>query len=103
MKKGRRIAPPALPIVQNEQPDLEVHSAHSAHAAAGHRRSRLVVRRVGDGRLGRDEQTGHRSGILKRGADDLGRVDHAGLDQVLLDFGLGVETHRLVIALKQLA
>ena len=28
-----------------EQPDLEVHSAHAAHAAAGHRRRRLVVRR----------------------------------------------------------
>ena len=37
MKKGRSGSPPALPISRTEQSDLEVHSAHAAHAAAGHR------------------------------------------------------------------
>ena len=40
------------------------------------------------GRFGGDEQAGDRGRILQRGADDLGRVDHAGLDEVLVHVGL---------------
>ena len=54
-------------------------------------------------RFGGDEQAGDRGRVLERGADDLGRIDHAGLDQVLVDLGLGVEAHRLVLAVDQLA
>src|SRR4249919_3715545 len=103
MKKGRRIAPPALPISQNAQPDLEVHSAHSAHAAAGHRRSRLVFRSVGNRSLGGDQEPGDARRILKRRANDLGRVDHAGLDQVLVLLGLSIEAERRIVAIDQLA
>src|SRR3546814_12695844 len=42
-------------------------------------------------------------GVLERGADDLGRVDDAGRDEVLVNLGLGVEAQRLVIAVDQLA
>src|SRR6476620_10258866 len=98
-KKGRRIAPPALPTtVQNERSDLEVHSTHSAHAAAAHGHRRLVVRRVADGRFGGDQQTGDRGRVLQRGADDLGRVDYAGGDEILVGVGRGVEAQVLVLA-----
>src|SRR4029079_12054145 len=50
-----------------------------------------------------DQQAGNRGCVLKRGADDLGRVDHAGFDEVLILFGLGVEALGRVIAFEQLA
>src|SRR5690606_3650963 len=52
-------------------------ATHVGHAAAG-----LVVRLFGDHRRGGQHQAGDRRGILQRGAGDLGRVDHAELDQV---------------------
>ena len=78
----------------------EVHSAHSAHAAA-HRHCRLVLGI--DRRFGGDQQAGDRGRVLQCGANDLGRVDYAGVDKVFIDLGLGVEAHILVLALKQLA
>ena len=41
--------------------------------------SRLVLRQLAHRRFGGDEQARDRSRILERGADDLGRIDHAGL------------------------
>src|SRR5690349_15697271 len=94
--------PPALPIRRTEGRTLEVHSAHSAHSA-GHRRGWLVFRQLADRRLGGDQQAGDRRRVLESGTNDLGRIDHAGLDQVLIGIGLGVEAHRFILALDQLA
>ena len=56
--------------------DLEVHPAHAA--AAGHRRgSALLLRHLGDHRLGGDQQAGDRCRALQRRAHHLGRVDDA--------------------------
>ena len=51
----------------------------------------LLLRRLGDHRLGGDQQAGDRSRVLQGGAHDLGRVDDAGLEQVAIFAGLGVE------------
>src|SRR5690606_33960905 len=53
--------------------------------------------------FGGDQQAGNRGRVLQRGADDLGRVDHTGLDQVLVSVGLGVEALRLVGFAQQVA
>ena len=58
---------------------------------------------LGDHGLGRDQQAGNRCGVLQRGAHDLGRVDHAGLDQILVLLVLGVETVVPLLALEDLA
>ena len=63
----------------------------------------LVLGQLAHRRFGGDEQARDAGGVLERGADDLGRVDHAGLDQILVDLGLGVEAHGLVLAVDQLA
>ena len=54
-------------------------------AAFGLRRGHL-----GDDGLGAEEQGRDGGGVLQRGADHLRRVDHAGLDQVLVDVRLCV-------------
>src|SRR3546814_4536660 len=41
--------------------------------------------------------------FLKRDADDLGRVDDTGLDQVFIDVGRGVEAEARVLLVEQLA
>ena len=51
----------------------------------------LLLRDLADEGLGGEQQRGDRGRVLQRGADDLGRVDDAGLDQVLVLVGLGVE------------
>jgi hypothetical protein len=56
-----------------------------------------------DRRFGGDQQAGHRGGVLQRGPHDLGGVDHAGGDEILVHFRLRVEADRLVIAVDQLA
>jgi hypothetical protein len=60
--------------------DLEVHAAHAAHAATGHATGTALVvgGHVGDRSFGGDQQRCNRSGVLQRGADDLGRIDDAG-------------------------
>src|SRR5690606_23502480 len=81
--------------------DLEVHAAHAAARHCRHRR--LVFGHFADRRFGGDQQTGNRGRVLQRGPDDLGRVDHTGLDQVLVSVGLGVEALRLVGFAQQVA
>src|SRR5258706_10723597 len=105
-RKGRGIAPPALrfPGRLAGGSDLEVHAAHAAHAAAtAHRHRGLVFGKLAHRRFGGDEQARNRSRVLERGTNDLGRVDHAGGDEVLVHFGVGVEAERRIVALEQLA
>src|SRR5690606_10181587 len=83
MKKGRGIAPPARFVVPDGE-SLEAHAAHVRHTAA-HRHRRLVFRQFADRRFGGDQKAGDRSRVLQGGADDLGRVDHAGSDEVFID------------------
>src|SRR5215475_6424694 len=65
---------------------LEVHVA-----AAGSRRSLLLLRLLGDNRLGGEEQTGDRCSVLQRGTRHLCRVDDAGLEHVDILAVSGVE------------
>ena len=50
-------------------------------------------------RLGGEHQAGDRRGVLQGGADDLGRVDDAGLDMFDELLGLGVEALVLLLGL----
>src|SRR5690606_37758925 len=86
--------PPAL------APALALGSVHPAHAAAGHRRRLLGLLLLDDHGLRREQEAGDGRRVLERRTRDLGRVDHAGLDQVLVRVGLGVvaEVHVLVLA-----
>src|SRR5579864_4248485 len=59
---------------------LEVLHASAGHPAAG----ALVLGLVGDDRLGGEEERGDRGRVLEGRAGDLGRVDDAGLEQVLV-------------------
>src|SRR5438105_1076606 len=45
---------------------------------------------LGDERLGREKQCGNARGVLQRGANDLGRVDNAGRNQVAVFVFVGV-------------
>src|SRR5262245_25231099 len=62
------------------------------HAAAGG--TLLLLGLLGHHGLRREEQTRHRRGVLQRGAYDLGGIEHAGLHQVLVFLGGGVEPER---------
>src|SRR5579883_3475445 len=83
--------------------DLEVHVAHAAHSAAARHRGGFLFRLLGDHRLGGDEQAGDRRRILQRGADDLHRIDDAGLHQIGKLALLGVVAVVGVLRLLQLA
>ena len=50
----------------------------------------LLLRQLGDHRLGRDQKTGDGSGILQRAAHDLGGVDDALGDEIAIGAGLGI-------------
>src|SRR5690606_15534789 len=54
--------------------DLEVHTAHAAHAAAVRRCRLFLLRSLGHHRFGGDHQARDGSGVLQRGAGDLGRI-----------------------------
>src|SRR5438309_1522555 len=62
-----------------------------------------TLRRLGDHRLGSDQQAGDRGRILQRDAHDLGRIDDAGLDHVDILALLGVEAVIGALLLEQLA
>ncbi len=55
------------------------------------RRRRVLLGLVGDDGLGGEEQGRDRGCVLQRRAGDLGSVDDAELDQILVDAGGGVE------------
>src|SRR5204863_7595219 len=83
-------AAPAGRAVLRRAVDSEVHAAHAARRlAAG--RGRVLLRLVGDDRLGGQEQRRDRGRVLQRRPGDLGRVDDPRLDQVLVLTGRGVQ------------
>src|SRR5687768_1148263 len=69
-----------------------VHPAHAA-AAGRHRVGGLLLRYVGHDGFRGEHQAGDGGCVLDREPDDLGRVDDAGLDQVLVGLVGGVEAH----------
>src|SRR3569833_172106 len=71
---------------------------HAAHAAARRTAgSRLVFLLLDDERFRREEEAGDRRRVLQRRAGHLGRVDDAGLDQVLVRVGERVVTERVIL------
>jgi hypothetical protein len=77
--RTRRVDPSAKRVDNSE-----IHTAHAATTvvmtATGRRR--ILLRRLGNHRLGRDHEPGDRRGILQRGTRDLGRVEDTELDRV---------------------
>ncbi len=73
---------------------------HPAHAAARRtRRRRLVFLLLHDHAFGREQQPRDGRGVLERRAGDLGRVDDARLDQILVRVGRGVVAEVLLLRL----
>src|SRR6266568_2091690 len=80
---ARRWFPTGGRLVWRGALGLEVHSAHAAHAAAGrHSGGRLRLGLLGHHRLGGDEETSDRGGILESVPHDLGGIDDPGRDHV---------------------
>jgi hypothetical protein len=79
------------------------HAAHASHAthASGHPAAAggLVLGLVGHDGLGGQQQGGDGRRVLQGGPGDLGRVDDAGLDEVLELAGGGVEADGAGLAL----
>ena len=81
---------------------LHVHVAHATHAHATHAAHPafhagmavaagfLLLGLLGDEAVGGQQQTGDADGVLQGDARDLGRVDDAGFDQVLILVRVGV-------------
>ena len=92
-----RIGTASGPVTEDArpQPILVVHAAHatahSAHSTAAAARGSLRFLLLGDQALGREQKARDRGGVLQRGLGDLGRIDDAGLDQVFVLAGAGVE------------
>src|SRR5262252_6414358 len=68
---------------------LLVHVSHAATVSTG-RRSFLLFRNLRDQGFGGEHQGRDRASILQRGAYDLRRVEHTGLDQIFVVAGLRV-------------
>src|SRR5438034_7330449 len=72
--------PPPFPELTGSR-----RSVHPAHAtAAGHRGQLLLLLLLHHHALGGEEQSRDGRGVLQRGAGDLGGVDDAGRDQILV-------------------
>src|SRR6185436_11283382 len=64
---------------------LVIHvAAHAVTATMAGRSFLFLLRNLGDEAFGRQQQASNRGGVLQRGAGDLFRVHHAGLDEVLV-------------------
>jgi hypothetical protein len=88
---GTKKKRPGLSVAGRSLNFLGAGSVVHAAAARGMRRSRiLLLRQLGDHALGREQQPGDRGRVLQRRAGDLGRVDDAGLDEVLVLVGRDV-------------
>jgi hypothetical protein len=95
---------PAAPVACERPAGSEVHVAHAAHAAAaGHRGRRILLRTLGDHRLGGDQQAGDRRRVLEGATHDLHGVDDAGLDEIDVLAALGVEAPVVLVLLEDLA
>src|SRR5712675_1038980 len=105
MQKGRHRCRAFLFLLSVERLDLEVHTTHTAHAAATRRHAAAgVLRRYFRYHgFGGDQKRGDRRRVLDRHANHLGRVDDALGDQVDVFAGLRVEAVGILILLKDLA
>ncbi len=73
------------------------HPLHHVRHASGHSATVTVLLRcLGDDGLGREDVLRDRSGVLKRGARDHGRVDDPGRDEVLDLAGVDVQALALL-------
>src|SRR6266478_1718037 len=70
---------------------LVIHPAHAAHAARTSRTRFFFLRQLSHQCFCGEHQSGDRSGVLQRRAGHLGRIDDAGLHQVLVFAGSHVE------------
>jgi hypothetical protein len=77
---------------------LRVHVSHAAGRSA-----LLFFRNVGDEGFGGQHQRRDRAGVLQCGAHQLGRVEHACLDQVFVLAGQGVIAEVVVLRVVNLA
>src|ERR1017187_5290936 len=86
---------------------LEVHpaAAHAAHSAAARHTAALalLLRNLGDHRLGGDQQASDRRRALDRRTHDLGRVDDALADEIAVLASLRVEAPVVLVLLQDLA
>src|SRR5580704_18016906 len=86
-EKGPRETPGRRRCFSSEPSSSVIHAAHAAHAAAlGERRS-FLLRMFGDRRLGGDDQTRDRRGVLEGRAQHLGRIDNAERDEIAVFAG----------------
>src|SRR5208337_231281 len=102
-KEGRSV--PGLLVLDEGSSALIVHAPHSAHASTGTARHgcALLLRNLGDHRLGGNEQARDGGRVLQRGPHDLGRVDDALRYQVAVLAGLGVEAKGISVLVQNLA
>src|ERR671928_154264 len=85
-----RSAWPALLLCNPNRVSPVLH--HVGHPAAGHARAdRLLLRRLGDDRLGGQDVLRDRGRVLDREAGDLRRIDDPSLDEILVLAGLDVQ------------
>src|SRR5882672_9026084 len=105
MQKARQRYRAFLFLLSAERLDLEVHTTHTAHAAATRRYAAagVLLRYFRYHGFGGDQQRGNRSRVLDRHANHLGRVDDALGDQVAVFAGLRVEAVGILILLEDLA
>src|SRR2546421_1798717 len=105
MQKGPASLPGLSVSFERERLDLEVHTTHTAHAAATRRHAAagVLLRYFRYHGFGGDQQRGNRSRVLDRHANHLGRVDDALGDQVAVLAGLRVEAVGILILLEDLA
>jgi hypothetical protein len=100
MKKALGRPQGLVVVSSSEPPSFSV--IHAAHAASRHGR-RFLLRMFGDRRLGGDNQTRDRRGVLKGRTDHLGRIDNAELDQVAILSGLCIIAEVIFLRFEQLA
>src|SRR2546421_10384685 len=105
MQKGPASLPGLSVSFERERLDLEVHTTHTAHAAATRRHAAagVLLRYFRYHGFGGDQERGNRSRVLDRHANHLGRVDDALGDQVDVFAGLRVEAVGILILLEDLA
>src|SRR2546421_8437226 len=105
MQKGPASLPGLSVSFERERLDLEVHTTHTAHAAATRRHAAagVLLRYFRYHGFGGDQERGNRSRVLDRHANHLGRVDDALGDQVAVFAGLRVEAVGVLILLQDLS
>src|ERR1019366_6648136 len=101
-EKGPRGNPRASLLLLRANRSSSVIHAHAAHAAARHSRSFLLWM-FGDRRLGGDDQTRDRRGVLEGRADDLCRIDNAERDEIPIFAGLRIIAVVIFLGFEQLA